>query len=313
MPSFAATERGYANLWAKAELSPGKRADAEKVARRIIANRKRYEAVAEKTGVPWAWIGAIHDREAGGSFTGVLHNGDKIIGTGRKTYRVPKGRGPFSSWEKAAVDALKLKDLHKITDWSFARMLYEAERFNGQGYFGKRVNSPYLWAATSLQQPGKYIDDHTWSPTAWDQQLGVAAVMKALLEIEPTIFSRSDPPAAPVIAGSAGSAAVIVGSALQGAGPVVIGAVTAAVVILAAEGLKTAKGKAMLDFLLKNWKTSSAGGGVILASVWTLLQTYFTTGALDPTLLGQIIVAVLGGFGLIASKDANVTGGTKQQ
>lgn len=185
MPTFAATQKGYANLWAKAKLT--RASAAEKVARRILANRARYEKVQEVTGVPWWWVGAIHDRESGGNFAGVLHNGERIIGTNRKTRLVPAGRGPFPTWEAAAVDAVLIKGLDKITNWSIPRALYEAERFNGWGYYGKKVNSPYVWSGTSLQQDGKYVADHVWSATATDEQLGVAAVLKALFKIEPTL------------------------------------------------------------------------------------------------------------------------------
>lgn len=58
----------------------------------IKKNQARYERVSQATGVPWELIGAIHYRESDFDFGAALHNGDKIIGTGRKTYRVPAGR-----------------------------------------------------------------------------------------------------------------------------------------------------------------------------------------------------------------------------
>ncbi len=45
--------------------------------------------VAEKTGVPWELIGAIHFRESSLDFNKCLHNGDPL---GQKTVRVPAGR-----------------------------------------------------------------------------------------------------------------------------------------------------------------------------------------------------------------------------
>ncbi|RAI34510.1 hypothetical protein CH340_08770, partial [Rhodoplanes serenus] len=198
-PTFEAARQGYVAMWSSASIKSDRRAAAEKVARRIVANRARYETVQRITGVPWFWIGAIHDRESGGDFRGVLHNGERIIGSGRKTKLVPKGRGPFSSWEEAAIDALWLKSLQKITDWSIARQLYEAERFNGFGYVSRGVNSPYVWGATNHQQRGKYVRDGVWSVTAWDTQLGVAAVLRALVDVSPDVAARMAPatPAAP--------------------------------------------------------------------------------------------------------------------
>lgn len=93
-----------AERWLRARFTRSTRINAE--AARIEANRSRYEVVSKATGVPWDVIGVIHYRESSGSFAGVLHNGQKIIGTGKKTTLVPKGRGPFSTWEDAAVDAL---------------------------------------------------------------------------------------------------------------------------------------------------------------------------------------------------------------
>src|SRR5688572_19234705 len=116
--SFDRTRAGYNNLWRTATLKGG--ADltaANRFADKIIAAESRYRAVQNATGVPWFYIGALHMRESSCNFAGVLHNGDQIIGTGRLTYRVPAGRGPFSTWEEAAVDALKLKDMHRVQEW----------------------------------------------------------------------------------------------------------------------------------------------------------------------------------------------------
>jgi lysozyme family protein len=100
---------------------------------------------------------------------------------GRKTKLVPAGRGPFATWEDAATDALKLKGLHKITDWSIERMGYEGERFNGLGYVGKGVNSAYLWAGSTLEQSGKYVADHVWNKSFDDPQIGVMDSYQAAL------------------------------------------------------------------------------------------------------------------------------------
>ncbi len=77
-------------------------------------------------------------------------------------------------------------------------MLFRAELFNGLGYVGKGVNSPYVWGGTSEQQSGKYVADHVWSSTAWDTQLGVAAVIKRLAEMRPDINAALQPEKPPV-------------------------------------------------------------------------------------------------------------------
>ena len=198
MFTFTAAKAGYANLWRNAKVM--RTAEAAKAAKRILADQDRYRLVAQAIGHPTIWplIGALHDREASGSFAGVLHNGERIIGTGRKTSLVPAGRGPFPSWEAAAEDALIIKGWDKIADWPLERWLYEAERFNGWGYVGRGINSPYVWAGTSQQQPGKYVADDVWDSRAVDKQIGVAAVLKALFDLEPSASPESDvPPAKP--------------------------------------------------------------------------------------------------------------------
>jgi lysozyme family protein len=183
--TYASTQKGYANLWSQIKIKDKKSAD--RFARLITASEGRYRETERTTGVPWFFIGALHMRESSCNFSGVLHNGEHIIGTGRKTKLVPKGRGPFQTWQAAASDALKLKGLHKVTQWDVSRMAYEAERFNGLGYTTKGVNSPYLWAGSNLQQPGKYVADHVWDSKATDKQLGVMTVIKRLCELRPDI------------------------------------------------------------------------------------------------------------------------------
>jgi lysozyme family protein len=193
--TFDATEAGYNKLWKAAQLKASEANQAELFANKIIAAEARYKAVQARTGVPWFFIGALHMRESSNSFAGVLHNGDRIIGTGGLTVRVPAGRGPFSTWEDSAVDALKLKDMQRVQVWSAARMLYQAEVFNGLGYTYKGINSPYVWGGTNHEQLGKYVSDGNFSPTAEDTQLGVAAVLIRLAQKRPDINAVLYPPA----------------------------------------------------------------------------------------------------------------------
>lgn len=168
-----------AERWARARFT---RSTPINEAAKIEANRARYEVVSKATGVPWDVIGVIHYRESSNDFRGVLHNGQRIIGTGRKTTLVPKGRGPFSTWEQAAIDALA--DCHpymaKNKDWSIGTTLDKLEAYNGLGYRNKGLPSPYLWAGTDQYQKGKYVADGKYDPNHVDQQLGVAAILMKL-------------------------------------------------------------------------------------------------------------------------------------
>lgn len=198
--TYGAMKQGYANLWRKAEAT--KAPAAASVARGIIADRERYETAARAIGHEelWPLIGAIHNRESSRSFSTHLHNGDSLKGY---TTHVPAGRpqvghGPPFSWEESAQDALELKGWDKIESWPLERWLYEAERYNGWGYLSK-INSPYLWAGTTLQQRGKYVADGVYDSGHWDTQLGIVAILKAVFDYEPGVAPPSDvaPPTVP--------------------------------------------------------------------------------------------------------------------
>lgn len=188
--TFEATEAGYSKMWRSAMVKAGADAAmAETFADKIIASEARYRAVQAATGVPWYFQGALHSLESSCNFSGVLHNGEHIIGTGRVTTLVPAGRGPFSTWEESAIDALRLKDMHRVQSWSAARMLFQAEVFNGLGYVSRGINSPYVWAGTNHEQRGKFVADHVFDPNAESSQLGVAAVLIRLAQKRPDIHA----------------------------------------------------------------------------------------------------------------------------
>lgn len=184
--------------WQKAKFTRSTQINAQ--AGKIATNRARYEAVARATGVPWDVIGVIHYRESSGDFNGVLHNGQKIIGTGKKTTLVPKGRGPFTSWEEAAYDALMncAPFAGKNEDWSIGGTLDLLERYNGLGYRNKGLPSPYLWAGTDQYAKGKYVKDGVYDPNHVDQQLGVAPVLMKLREDAKATYTPKPPPYAPI-------------------------------------------------------------------------------------------------------------------
>ena len=176
-------EPDWTYLFDNATLDENRIDEIKHVCDKIYKNKERYEKVAKDVNpkMPWWFVAVLHYRESSLSFAGVLHNGDRIIGTGRKTYHVPKGRGPFDTWEEAAVDALQGFAHHK--DWDVYNCLKKAERFNGLGYRRRGVGeySPYVWAGTSIHdETGKYVADGRYSNTAVEKQLGVAAIIIGL-------------------------------------------------------------------------------------------------------------------------------------
>jgi lysozyme family protein len=77
--------------------------------------------------------------------------------------------------------------LHRVVEWRLERVLYQLERYNGWGYHWRGLASPYLWGATTIQQRGKFVADGKFSPTTVDVQLGCAPMIRALMELDPSI------------------------------------------------------------------------------------------------------------------------------
>lgn len=165
----------YASLWDALEISPNRQAQAASQVNRILQNRQRYEDMSIECGVPWFVIGLIHMLEADGDFERHLHNGDPLTA---RTRSVPRGRptkgSPPFDWEDSAIDALTLKRLDKVTDWTVERIAYELERYNGWGYrlHHPTTLSPYLWSGSQHYARGKYVADGAWSSTAVSKQIG---------------------------------------------------------------------------------------------------------------------------------------------
>lgn len=179
---------GYLRSWHGVTIRPSKRADVEAAVSRIYAGRERYEAVSAATGVPWFVIGLIHKMECNCSFAKHLHNGDPLTA---RTRRVPAGRplvwSSNGTWEDSAADALKMKSLHTLRDWSLPRIAYELERFNGFGYQSRGVPNPYLWSFTNRYRAGKYVADHVFDANAVSSQSGAMAMLAVMCERDAAI------------------------------------------------------------------------------------------------------------------------------
>lgn len=190
--TYEATKKGYAKMWDSIAIKGGADAkNASHFATLIEQGEDQYRVVSEATGVPWGFIGALHMRESSCNFKGVLHNGEKIIGTKRKTKLVPAGRGPFNTWAEAAIDALQMKaHLWAGKVWCPALMGFVAENFNGLGNVARGVNSAYLWAGSNHEQLGKYVADHKFDPKFDDPQIGVMTVLKALAQVNPDVAAE---------------------------------------------------------------------------------------------------------------------------
>lgn len=185
-----------ARRWSNMSIPAGFLGLITSTAKRLIdpvAAKPRYQAVEKETGVPWAIIAVEHEREASQSWRANLAQGDPW---NARSIHVPRGRGPFPSWEAAAIDALAncAPYLAHWRDWTIPGALTALEEFNGLGYAAHGIPSPYVWASTDQYHRGKYIADGHFDPNAIDHQLGCAALLYRMMQLDPSIsFDAEDP------------------------------------------------------------------------------------------------------------------------
>src|SRR4030081_494681 len=184
MTDLNALKAANAKRWANAKLTR----NFGSVARFLVEinAKQRYQTVSLKTGVPWPVIAVIHQRESSQSWLGSLAQGDPW---NRVSVHVPKGRGPFKSWEEAATDALVncAPYAARNKDWSIGGLLTLLEQYNGLGYSNKGRPSPYVWSGTDQYISGKYVSDGVYDPNKVDTQLGCAGLLLAMMALDPTI------------------------------------------------------------------------------------------------------------------------------
>ena len=184
LADLAELKKQNSQRWEAAKLTRGP--EFGPVARRLFASKTRYQGVAVQTGVPWFVIAVIHERESSQNFFRSLAQGDPW---NRVSTHVPKGRGPFPSWEAAAVDALVICPPHaaKWKDWSPGGTMTLLEQYNGLGYAKRGLPSPYVWSGTDQYANGKYVADGVFDPNAVDKQLGCAGLIMALQKLDSNI------------------------------------------------------------------------------------------------------------------------------
>lgn len=190
MPDLVALKSANERRWANARLTR----NFTGLAKALLAAKPRYQSVEAKTGVPWFVIGVIHERESSQNWSRSLAQGDPW---NRVSVNVPRGRGPFKSWEEAAIDALVNCHpfLARKKDWSIGATLTNLELYNGAGYVNRGQPSPYVWAGTDQYRAGKYVRDGVYDPNHVDSQPGCAGMLMALMALDRTIsFDGKMPP-----------------------------------------------------------------------------------------------------------------------
>jgi lysozyme family protein len=176
--------------WTASEIKPSFKLEFATVANNIMKFKPLYDEISVKTGIPFYVIGALDSREEDFDHNGYLGNGDPLD---RPTTHVPQGRGPFATWQDGAIDALDdgFSQLPKGGHWDIVTALIKCEEYNGLGYHARGLPSPYVWAGTSIQRPGKYTSDHGFDPNIYDMQPGCAGIFLTLKELHGVDLSES--------------------------------------------------------------------------------------------------------------------------
>lgn len=188
---YEALRAENASLLSIAKILPSVRTNALAVAHRLLESRARYVTIEHLTTVKVVPCCAIHERECDANFACALCNGERIIGTNRKTTLVPRGYGPWMTFEAGAETAFQIDGLDKIAamaeGWTFERAVYEWELYNGFGPRAHGRHTGYNWAGTNIYDGGKYVADNVWNPNAWDTQLGCVTIALAIAEVAPDL------------------------------------------------------------------------------------------------------------------------------
>lgn len=187
----------YEYLFSICTINGNKKLEVEKICKKILLNKNKYVAVEEKIGTPWYFVAAIHCREASLNFNTYLGNGDPL---NKVSVHVPKGRGPFPTWEAGAIDALNFEGYSNLKDWSLGATFRRMEGYNGWGYRTGRLQgttplnaSPYIYGFTPFYQKGRAIEDHSWYPDSADNNAGCMAILKQLEIMGETLFAYERP------------------------------------------------------------------------------------------------------------------------
>jgi lysozyme family protein len=189
----------YTRLWGTLSIRPRWDAKAKKAACGIAADKERYRAVELSTGVPWFVVGLIHQMESDRDFNTHLHNGDPLTArTSNEPRGRPTGGNPPFTWSESAADAIRYDKLDQVPQWTYERVAYELEKFNGfRSRTDHHINTPYLWSGTTHYERGKFVRDNVWDDNVVSKQLGALPILWHLVQLDPSIDTvlKSEPAA----------------------------------------------------------------------------------------------------------------------
>jgi len=203
--------------WSRCQILPARKAEVMRTAQRLCAGntKARFQGVSDRLvelaatdhsiyPVPWWFTAIVSEREYGPDAHG-NQRWDRQLGQGDRldqpSIHIPRGMGPYKdhpgdvtpghdAWTRCCVDVLlnSAPRAGKWADWSIGGALTLFILYNGTGYEDfHHEASPYDWGATNIEEWGKYVTDGRFDPHVWDTQLGCAAMLKGMMEIDPTI------------------------------------------------------------------------------------------------------------------------------
>lgn len=178
----------YAKQWDTMVIKPSHVPEFKNDAQFAIAHKDIYQRIEARSGVEWYHVALLHRRESNADFHTYLGNGQSLA---HKTTEVPSGRGPFTgpdAFYNGALDALHLDKLDEvIPPWPIEKILYYCEIFNGTGYDGHGIPSPYIWGGTNIQVYGKYVRDGVFDHTQMDTQPGCAPLLWMIGQMDSSV------------------------------------------------------------------------------------------------------------------------------
>jgi lysozyme family protein len=178
----------YQVLFNTSIINPDKAGEIDHDIDIMLANRSKYDAIANEVNVPWYFVSIVHCMEGSLNFNTHLHNGDPLTA---RTVNVPVGRpttgNPPFSFIDSAIDALKFDHLVPLLDTSIPGLLFAFERYNGFGSRAHGINSPYLWSFSNHYTKGKFVKDGVFDPEAISRQAGAAVLLRRIMERQITL------------------------------------------------------------------------------------------------------------------------------
>lgn len=179
-------------LWPKTYILAKRKPEVLEVAKRLCdpCAKDIYQRISQTVwGTPdrWWFVAIVHEREASQNFNDSIAQGDRWD---ERSTHIPRGLGPFKSFIDAAIFVLRKCTPYpaKWADWTIGGVLALFIQYNGTGYEDWHHEvSPYDWGATNAEEIGKYVADGKYNPNVWDVQIGCAALIKGMMEVDQTI------------------------------------------------------------------------------------------------------------------------------